>query len=119
MNFIFTDKSSETGHGAGDYARAKLEDVLGRMEAHPLRVELTFSDVKQEKHVHLHLHQEHGDFIELHEKGPNFQFCIDSLHDHLKRQMRKNKEKQVSKKMRQFKNFNERQPELEDSEVDE
>lgn len=105
MNYIFNYKSTEKEAGLEDYAKAKLDAVNAKYSNNPMKVEFTFHQVKLEKIVHLHYVAEHGQTLEVTERAETFMQCLDKIHDVIDRNLRKEKEKTVSKKVKEYKAF--------------
>ena len=103
MQLIFNyDGTDGNNQVLEQYAVNKLSNLLAKLSTDAIKAELTFSQVKIEKQVHLHLVSDKGHVFEVSTKNRTFECCIDKIQEMTRRQILKEKEKKFSKKRAQF-----------------
>lgn len=103
MKSIYNFRNIDHDKSLEKYADEKLGETLEGFHLDPMKIEITFSQVKLEKNAHLHLVAQNGAIFEFTHACDDFFHCIDKLHASLKRQLRKKKEKRVSVQVKNYK----------------
>ncbi|MFK7826662.1 MAG: HPF/RaiA family ribosome-associated protein [Oligoflexales bacterium] len=102
MQLIFNYNGTGNNPTLEEYALKKLANVLTKFSTDAIKAELTFSEVKIEKQVHLHLVSERGHVFEISTKNSSFECCIDRIQEMTRRQIVKENERYFSKKRAQI-----------------
>ena len=102
MNLVFNFTGMACDPTLEHYAQNKLTRLLSKLSSAAIKAELTFSEVKIEKQVHLHLVSEKGHIFEVSTKNVSFECCIDKIHEMTRRQILREKERNFSKRRALF-----------------
>ncbi|MBP9707493.1 MAG: ribosome-associated translation inhibitor RaiA [Oligoflexales bacterium] len=93
MEFQFTFKQMDSSQSMINYSQQKIEDVVNKYMAHPIKVHMRFSSVQDRHYVSCHVTGSEGFNYLVHNLGESMYSCIDRLVDKLESRLRRHKDK--------------------------